>query len=207
MEGHFKKKKKKQKNRWIQAWSFLMLLEWPGRSSRSWLTMANLGLLQTAKLKEKFLKVLLQLHYHPKISKSVKIHICASSSFGLSRRGFKSVKCATVKGLGADRLGDIHCCCEQHFERYSCPRQRMIWISEEELAMYLRIMPMLDSFGNSKLLPVYSKEARQKHVSLSGLLYQTCIHGIWTFQMLSSKDIYLFSLYTPFVSVPSLLLS
>lgn len=69
--------------------------------------MANLGLLQTAKLKEKFLKVLLQLHYHPKISNSVKIQSCASSSFGLSRRGFKSVKCATVKGLGADRLGDI----------------------------------------------------------------------------------------------------
>lgn len=70
--------------------------------------MASLGLLQTAKQKGKFLKVLLPPHYHPETSDIVKIQSYAASSFGLtSRRGFKSVKCATVKGLGADRLGDI----------------------------------------------------------------------------------------------------
>lgn len=106
--GSSLKKKGGQKNRWRQSWSSLMLLEWAGRSSSGWLTTARLDLLQTAKQKGNFLKVLLPLHWHPETSDAVKIQSCVVSSFGLtSRRGFKSAKCTTVKGLGADRLGDI----------------------------------------------------------------------------------------------------
>lgn len=70
--------------------------------------MAILGLLQIAKQKGKFLKVLLPVYYHLETSDTVKIQSCAASSFGLtSTRGFRSAKCAAVKGLRADRLGDI----------------------------------------------------------------------------------------------------
>lgn len=163
-----------------------MLLEWSGRTSRSWLTMANLDLLQTAKQKQICLQVLLLLHYHPETSDLAKIQSNAASSLGLTNwRCFKSVKYATTKGLSADRPGDTLLLWTTLRDTRAPGKE---WISEEESAMYLAPFPC-STLGNSKLLPVFSEATSQKickYMSLSGLLDQTHVHGIRTFQMLSS---------------------
>lgn len=175
-----------------------MLLEWSGRTSRSWLAMANFDLLQTAKQKEKFLQVLLLLYYHPETSDLAKIQSYAASSFGLTNwRCSKSMKCATAKGVGADRLGDMLLLWTTRRDTPAPGKEQSEFLKKNQQYIYASFP--CSTLGNNELLPVFSKATSQiiyKYMSLSGLLDQTHAHGIRTLQMLSSKDMPLSSLNT-----------
>lgn len=175
-----------------------MLLEWSGRTSRSWLAMANFDLLQTAKQKEEFLQVLLLLYYHPETSDLAKIQSYAASSFGLTNwRCSKSMKCATAKGVGADRLGDMLLLWTTRRDTPAPGKEQSEFLKKNQQYIYASFP--CSTLGNNELLPVFSKATSQiiyKYMSLSGLLDQTHAHGIRTLQMLSSKDMPLSSLNT-----------